>query len=133
MDGAAAGRLDASEGRVVSDANKGGDARTIAETTVVGTSVGAIAGEAAGRAGLGIGIGSGAGAAAGLIAVLATRGPDAVLAKGATVEMVLDRNLSFTEGEIDFGLYQPPRVAPVQPAPDSGNKGGTIPLRRIPL
>jgi type IV secretion system protein VirB10 len=135
MDGAAAGRLDPSEGKVVSDSNKAGDARTVAETTVVGTSVGAIAGNAVSHAGMGIGIGSGAGAAAGLVAILATRGPDAVLAKGATVEMVLDRNLTFTESEMDFGSYQPPRAAPVQAAPGSGNKGAPapIPLRRIPL
>lgn len=133
MDGAAAGHLDRTEGRVVSDTNKGGDARSIAETTVVGTSVGAIAGNAAGSAAMGIGIGSGAGAAAGLIGVLATRGPDAVLAKGATVEMVLDRNLTFSESELNFGSYRAPQPAIIPAAPDAGSKGGSAPLRRIPL
>jgi type IV secretion system protein VirB10 len=135
MDGAAAGQLDRTEGKVMSDANKAGDARTIGETTAAGTSVGAIAGSAAGHAGMGLGIGSGAGAAAGLIAILSTRGPDAVLAKGATVEMVLDRDLTFTESDLNFGFYQTPRMAPTQAAPDAGGKGSSlsIPLRRVPL
>jgi type IV secretion system protein VirB10 len=133
MDGTAAGQLDKAEGKVVSDGNKAGDARTVGETAAAGASVGAIAGSAMSHAGMGLGIGSGAGAAAGLIAVLATRGPDAVLAKGATVEMVLDRDISFTESDLNFGNYQPPRVAPAV-APDNG-KGSPppLPVRRIPL
>ena len=39
----------------------------------------------------GLGVGAAAGLAGGLIYVLASRGPDAVIAKGSTVEMVLDR------------------------------------------
>ena len=135
LDGTAAGQLDRAEGKVMSDGNKAGDARTIGETTAAGTSVGAIAGSAAGHAGMGLGIGSGAGAAAGLIAVLSTRGPDAVLAKGATVEMVLDRDITFTESDLNFGNYQAPRIAPGQAQPDAGGKGSSlsIPIRRIPL
>ena len=52
---------------------------------------------------MGIGIGAAAGAAAGLVGVLLTRGPDAVLAKGSTLEMVLDRELLYTAEEVDFG------------------------------
>jgi hypothetical protein len=33
---------------------------------------------------------------------LLTRGPDVVLAKGSTVEMLLDRPLTFDETELDF-------------------------------
>src|SRR5438445_643299 len=70
--------------------------------------------------------------AAGLIGVLATRGPDAVLAKGTTVEMVLDRPVSFTENELNFGNYQPPRAAPSSiPPPDAGKTNG-MPPRRFP-
>jgi type IV secretion system protein VirB10 len=100
MDGTDAGSLDRAEGKVKSDGNKTGDARTVGETTGAGASVGAIAGSAAGHAGMGLGIGAAAGAAAGLIGVLATRGPDAVLPKGSTIEMVLDRPLKFTELEL---------------------------------
>jgi type IV secretion system protein VirB10 len=134
LDGTAAGQLDQAEGKVTSDGNKAGDARTIGETAAAGASVGAIAGSAMSHAGLGLGIGSGAGAAAGLIAVLTTRGPDAVLAKGATVEMVLDRDLTFTESDLDFANYQAPRMAPAQAAPDAGKGASTpFPIRRIPL
>jgi type IV secretion system protein VirB10 len=134
LDGTAAGQLDKTEGRVTSDGNKIGDARTVGETTAAGTSVGAIAGSAMGHAGMGLGIGSGAGAAAGLIAILATRGPDATLAKGDTVEMVLDRDLTFTESDLDFGNYQAPRMEPAR-APAAGGKGAapSLPIRRIPL
>ena len=50
---------------------------------------------------MGVGIGAGAGAAAALMGVLLSRGPEAVLAKGTTVEMVIDRALIFDENEIE--------------------------------
>lgn len=134
LDGTASGQLDQAEGKVISDGNKASDARTVGETTAAGASVGAIAGSAMSHAGMGLGIGVGAGAAAGLIAVLTTRGPDAILAKGDTVEMVLDRDLTFTGDDLDFGGYQAPHMAPAS-APAQGNKGGApaLPIRRIPL
>jgi type IV secretion system protein VirB10 len=49
---------------------------------------------------MGAGIGAAAGALGGLAGVLMTRGPDAVLDKGSTVEMVLDRDLTFTHEEL---------------------------------
>jgi hypothetical protein len=110
VDGQTTGELDKSEGKVRSEGNKAGDMRTVAEAAGVGASVGMIAGNAAGNTGMGAGIGAAAGAAAGLIGVLATRGPDAVLARGATVEMVLDRPVSFNENELNFSGYQPPRA-----------------------
>jgi type IV secretion system protein VirB10 len=102
LDGRASESLD-KEGTIQSEGNKGGDARTVATTTVEGASVGAMAGGlSAGRPGMGGLIGAGAGAAVGLATVLLTRGPDAVLARGTTVEMVLDRQLRFGETELDF-------------------------------
>jgi type IV secretion system protein VirB10 len=134
VDGQGSGELDKSEGKVKSEGNKAGDARTVGETAGAGASIGAIAGSAAGHAGMGAGIGAAAGAAAGLIGVLVTRGPDAVLARGTTVEMVLDRNLSFTDGELNFAGYQPPRTAASgAPAPaDAGNGGLGTPRRKFP-
>jgi len=41
------------------------------------------------------------------MAVLLSRGPDAVLAKGTTVEMITDRPLQFAKNEIDFGMVPP--------------------------
>ena len=132
LDGQTSGELDKSEGKVKSEGNKTGDARTIGEAAGAGASVGTLAGSAAGHIGMGVGIGAAAGAAAGLIGVLATRGPDAVLAKGSTVEMVLDRAVRFTETELNFGNYQPPRAAPASaPAPEA-NRSNSLPSRRFP-
>ena len=102
LDGRSPEGFDREEGKITSESNKGGDAGTVAQTTVAGTSVGAIAGAVGGRAGMGIGIGAAAGAAAGLATVLASRGPEAVLEKGTQLDMVLDRDLYFTEAEIAF-------------------------------
>jgi hypothetical protein len=87
--------------KVKSAGNKTKDTVTVAGTTAAGTVIGSGVGGALGHAGMGAGVGAASGAAAGLIGVLASRGPDAVLAKGSTVEMVLDRSLSFTESELD--------------------------------
>lgn len=90
------------EGAIQGASNKGGDMRTIGEAAGAGAGIGAIAGSAAGRPGFGLGVGSAAGAAAGLIGVLLTRGPDAMLSKGSTVEMILDRDLVFQADEVNF-------------------------------
>lgn len=134
LDGQTNGELDRAEGTVKSEGNKSGDARVIGEAAGAGASIGVIAGSAAGHAGMGAGIGAAAGAAAGLIGVLATRGPDAVLARGSTVEMVLDRPVSFTEAELDFGNYQPPHKGSASNAPPEAGKSSGLPLprRRFP-
>jgi len=131
IDGSSNEKLDAKEGKVQGDSNKGADARTIGQTTQAGAGVGALGGWAASRRpGLGLGVGSAAGAAAGLAAVLMTRGPDAMLAKGTTVEMVLDRELSFTETELAFGT-------PVRGNRGASTNGGAsgagtrLPLSRV--
>src|SRR5215468_3566452 len=116
MDGNAKDELDRTEGTVRSEGNKAGDARTVGEAAGAGASVGVIAGSAAGHAGMGAGIGAAAGAAAGMVGVLLSRGPDAVLARGSTLEMVLDRPISFTDAELNFGNYQPPRPGIGAPA-----------------
>jgi type IV secretion system protein VirB10 len=75
------------EGKVIGDSSKGADVGTIAKTTAAGAGIGGIAT----RSGEGTGIGAGVGAAAGLMAVLLTRGPDAELPRGTTVNVVLNR------------------------------------------
>jgi len=118
VDGTNPGRVDRREGKIEGEGNQGGDARTVAETAVGGTFVGGLAGAAAGNAGLGMGIGAAAGATAAMIGILATRGPDAVLTKGTTVEMLLDRPLTFTEEEINVsGVAIPGRRAVAEPPP----------------
>ena len=95
-----AGEFDRDEGKIRGEGNRGSDARTVAKTTGAGAAVGGIAGSAAGHAGMGVGIGAAAGAAAGLAAVLLSRGPDLILPKGTSFEMVLDRNLRFKPSEL---------------------------------
>jgi len=76
-----------SEGRIKGDSDKGSDVGTIAKTTAAGAGIGGIAT----RTGTGTAIGAGAGAAAGLIAVLLTRGPEAEMPRGTTVNVSLNR------------------------------------------
>jgi hypothetical protein len=58
----------------------------------------------------GLGIGAGIGAAAGLAAVLLTRGPEAELPRGSTLDIVLEHDLSLDGSKIQFtnlGQAQP--------------------------
>lgn len=98
LDGSNRGELDRTEGKIKGDSDKIGD------TTKVGTGAGwgaMVGGMSSGAKGAGIG--AAAGAAAGLIGVMMSRGPDAMLERGTTLEMVLDRDLSFTADELNFG------------------------------
>jgi type IV secretion system protein VirB10 len=122
LDGRASEELDKTEGKIKSEGNKSGDARTIGESAGTAASVGAIAGSLSGAPGMGAGIGAAAGAAAGLVAVLVTRGPDAVLAKGTTVEMVLDHPIRFEESDLDFSNSAPSRK--------SGEGSGPLPSKK---
>jgi hypothetical protein len=123
LDGRASEELDKKEGSVKSEGNKSGDVRTIAETAASGAAIGGLAGSISGAPGMGAGIGAAAGATAGLIAVLFTRGPEAVLAKGTTVEMVLDRQLKYNDEELDFSKV-PPRAG-------VSDAGGPLPSRKV--
>jgi hypothetical protein len=107
IDGRGNEELDRKEGKIIGEGNKAGDAKTIGETTAAGASIGILAGSAAKGVGMGAGIGAAAGAATGLAMVLLTRGPDAVLAKGSSIEMVLDRSISFSSEEIPVGATPP--------------------------
>lgn len=75
------------EGKIKGDSDKASDAGTIIEGGAIGAGIGGLATQS----GKGAGIGAGVGAAAGLLAVLVSRGPDAELPRGSTVEAVLDR------------------------------------------
>jgi type IV secretion system protein VirB10 len=122
LDGRASEELDRNEGSIRSEGNKGGDARTVGETAAAGASVGGVVGSISGAPVMGAGIGAAAGAAAGLVAVLISRGPDAVLAKGTTVEMILDRTVNFDEGDLDFSNSMQRR--------NVGEGGGPLPSKK---
>lgn len=102
IDGRAPEDLDRKEGKITSEGNKSGDARSVGEAAAGGGTIGAIAGAAGGRPGFGVGVGAAAGAAAGLAGVLLSRGPEAMLARGTQLDMLLDRDLSFTGAEVNF-------------------------------
>jgi type IV secretion system protein VirB10 len=85
------------EGKVAGQPDRGADARKVGGAAGTGASVGVITGSAAGHAGMGAGIG---GAAAGIASVLLSRGADARLPQGTTVDMVLDRDLRFRSDEL---------------------------------
>jgi type IV secretion system protein VirB10 len=71
---------------------------------------------------MGAGLGAAAGLTAGLVGVLLTRGPDAILAKGTTMEMVLDRPLQFNTTEIDFRNSMPRAQSSDGPGPQPSRK-----------
>lgn len=94
-----------SEGKVTGPGGKGKDVGSVATTTVTGAGIGAIAG-----GGKGAGIGAGIGGLAGLAAVLLTRGPDAQLPRGSTLDIVIERDLYLDGGMLGFrntGRAQP--------------------------
>ncbi|MCS7042982.1 MAG: TrbI/VirB10 family protein [Bryobacteraceae bacterium] len=119
LDAANPGRVDRTEGKVEGESNKSGDAVKVGEAAGWGTMIGGVAS----RSGKGAGIGAAAGAAAGLVGVLLTRGPDAILERGTTVEMVLDRTLKFEEAELEgLGAASTgPRIIPPRGAQEQQN------------
>src|SRR5437899_308929 len=99
------------EGKIKGDSDKGKDVGTVAETTATGAGIGAIAT----RTPKGAGIGAGIGAVAGLAAVLLTRGPEAELPRGSTMDIVLDHDLTHDGSQIQFtnrGQFQPAVQSP---------------------
>ncbi len=122
LDGRAPETLDKSEGVIKGEGDKAGDIKTVGEGAGIGATVGGLAGAAAGHAGMGAGLGAAAGATAGLIGVLLTRGPDAILAKGTSMEMVLDRPLQFTTTDIDFRNPMPRAQSSDGPGPQPSRK-----------
>jgi hypothetical protein len=86
------------EGKIVGDSDKASDAGTVMKTTAAGAGIGAIAG----RSGTGTAIGAGIGAAAGLAAVLLSRGPEAELPRGSTLEAVIARPILLDADKVQF-------------------------------
>jgi hypothetical protein len=87
-----------SEGKVKGDSSKGSDVGTVITTTAAGAGIGGLAT----RTPAGAGIGAGIGAAAGLVAVLLTRGPEAELPRGTSLEVVLNRQLELDADKVQF-------------------------------
>ncbi len=117
------------EGKIEGDSGKGADAGTIATTTAQGAAVGAIAA----RTAKGAGIGAGIGAAAGLAAVLLTRGPDAQLPRGSSIDVVLERSLTLDADRLRFDQTSPAPQRPPERGRQSSNRPAPRERRRLPV
>lgn len=98
------------EGKVTGGGGKGKDVGTVATTTATGAGIGAIAGGAKGA-----GIGAGIGGLAGLGAILLTRGPEAELPRGSTLDIVLEHNLPLDGNQIRYSNVG--ESSPITPPP----------------
>jgi hypothetical protein len=85
------------EGKIIGDSDKASDAGTVIKSTGAGAGIGGIASGPKGA-----GIGAGVGAAAGLAAVLLSRGPEAELPRGSTVEIVTNRSILLDADKVQF-------------------------------
>ncbi|HUJ33069.1 MAG TPA: hypothetical protein VLY23_17440 [Candidatus Acidoferrum sp.] len=98
------------EGKVIGDTDKGSDVGTIAKTTAAGAGIGGLATQT----GKGVGIGAGVGAAVGLATVLFTRGPEAELPRGTTLDAILDHPVLL---DVDKVQFSSPGQASALPGP----------------
>jgi type IV secretion system protein VirB10 len=99
-----------SEGKITGPGGRGKNAETVATTTVTGAGIGAIAGGAKGA-----GIGAGIGGVAGLAAVLLSRGPEAQLPRGSSMDLVLERDLQLEAEQVHYTNVGEPHTVIVQP------------------
>ncbi|HEX3744605.1 MAG TPA: hypothetical protein VHW09_11770 [Bryobacteraceae bacterium] len=89
------GKVDADEGKI-SGTGRNTRPSEVGRDVGIGSAGGVLLGSAAGHPITGMGVG----AAAGLAAVLLGKNKDVVLPRGTSVEMVLDRDLYYTPGEL---------------------------------
>jgi hypothetical protein len=102
------------EGKMTGPSGKGKDATTVATTTATGAGIGAIADGAKGA-----GIGAGIGGAVGLAAVLLSRGPEAQLPRGSSMDLVLEHDLQLDADQIHYSTVGQPSTVVIQQAPQS--------------
>ncbi len=100
------------EGTIKGDTDKSSDLATVAATTTLGAGVGSVAT----RSGKGAAVGAAAGAGAGLLAVLFSRGPEAELPRGSTIDVTLARPLYLDAEKIQF---TDPGKASLLPGPEN--------------
>src|ERR1700751_4558960 len=98
-----------SEGKIPGPGGKGKDAETVAAPTATGAGIGAIA-----AGGKGAGIGAGIGGVAGLAAVLLSRGPEAQLPRGSSMDLVLERDLQLETEQIHYTNVGEPNTVIIQ-------------------
>lgn len=113
-------------GKIVGSSDIAKDVATVSTTTLVGIGIGTYGGLVGGIAngsvhafGAGLAAGGGAGLLAGLITVAFTRGPDAELHAGTTLDVLFDHPLALDAAHLppnDPGVAPVP--SPMVPAPD---------------
>jgi type IV secretion system protein VirB10 len=121
------GTLKREQSKIKGPGDKAGDAGTVVTTTAEGAAIGTAVGAASGHLGGGSLVGLGAGATAGLIGVLVSRGPDATLSRGSTVEMVLDRPLTYSAADLDLSKAPPHAALSEGNAPAAPQRKGWTP------
>jgi len=102
------------EGKMSGPGGTGKDVGTVATTTATGAGIGAIASGAKGA-----GIGAGIGGVAGLAAVLLTRGPDAQLPRGSSMDLVLERDLPLDANQIHYSTVGQPNTVILEQPPSN--------------
>ncbi|MGB7845940.1 MAG: hypothetical protein WBL63_10020 [Candidatus Acidiferrum sp.] len=102
------------EGKMTGPGGKGKDATTVATTTATGAGIGAIAGGAKGA-----GIGAGIGGVAGLAAILLSRGPEAHLPRGSSMDLVLEHDLQLDADQIHYSNVGQPNTVIVEQPPSN--------------
>jgi hypothetical protein len=102
------------EGKMTGPGGKGKDATTIATTTATGAGIGAIADGAKGA-----GIGAGIGGAVGLAAILLSRGPEAQLPRGSSMDLQLEHDLQLNADQIHYSTVGQSNTVVIQQQPAS--------------
>ncbi len=109
------------EGQLKGPGAKAQDAGEIIRSTVYGTVIGAAAGGNVTGARTGLGIG----AVAGLLGVLLTRGPNAQMPRGTTLDVVLDHPVELLASRVHFTS---PGKAPDLPGPSNRQARRRVPF-----
>ncbi|MGP8156150.1 MAG: hypothetical protein ACLQMT_04755 [Candidatus Acidiferrales bacterium] len=120
--GTGGGESTDNEGKVKGDTSKAADVGTVLTTTTAGAGIGGVASQS----GKGAGIGAGVGAAAGLAAVLLSRGPEAELPRGSTIDAVLSRPLFLDADRVQF--TSPGQSSTIPGPPDREPQRSRIPF-----
>ena len=123
------------EGKIKGPSSKGRDTATVLVASGGGAYIGALAGEIVNDApGRGASIGGGAAGIGALIAILATRGPEAELPRGTAIDVTFDRPLildaAYVPANAGAGLDPLARIAP--PAADKRREVKGLQMQRMP-
>ncbi len=105
------------EGKMTGPGGKGKDAASTVTTVATTAGAGSIIGGLGSGSAKGAAIGAGVGGAAGLAAILLSRGPDAQLPRGSSMDLILERDLHLDAGQIRYTTVgQPNSVVLQQPS-----------------